>query len=78
MSKLHEAPDEIFEFWMRCEEEGFLPSIDDFKEEFGDKHEEWDHIFPQIRHELWGEVEDFQFQEFDPMKEAGHKLSDFE
>lgn len=75
---LHEAPDEVFNFWHECEAEGYTPSIDDFHERFGEEYPEWKHIFPDCRHELWGEISDEQFQTFDEMKYSGHKLSDFE
>lgn len=79
MRKLYNAPDIVFDFYNQCVAEGYIPSQDDFIEEFGEQYSEWMDELPYIREDLQEEIED----EINPRpnregwKERGMKITDF-
>ena len=81
---LEHAPAEVFDFIMEAEGAGYIPSADDFEQEFGEAYnvQHWAEKLglPECRQELEGEYEDESFGMMTPeqeLKDRGMKLADF-
>ena len=71
LKKLTNAPNELFDYVMDCEHEGFVPSNEDMIDKFGSQYEEWKDLFPESRYSL---LEEQWSEPVDELKDRGLNL----